>query len=69
VVFHGCYDFGYLLRELRGEPLPKSAEECYKSIRIYFPHIYDLKHILREEHELNRGGLNGVAAKIGVCYV
>lgn len=49
IVFHGCYDFGYLLRQLRAEPLPKTAEEFYKSVRIYFPNIYDIKQIVKDE--------------------
>lgn len=49
VVFHGCFDFGYFLRALRSEPLPKTAEEFYKSVKIYFPNIYDVKKIIGEE--------------------
>ncbi len=48
IVFHGSYDFGYLLKQLRGEPLPKTAEEFYKSVKIYFPNIYDIKHIVKD---------------------
>lgn len=69
IVFHGCYDFGYLLRQLRAEPLPKTAEEFYKSVRIYFPNIYDIKHIVREEDEFKQGGLNNISEKIGVACV
>lgn len=66
MVFHGCYDFAYLLRLLRGEALPKSSEDFYKSLRIYFPTIYDLKEITREEEMFRRDGLNAIAGKIGV---
>lgn len=61
VVFHGCFDFGYLLRELRREPLPRTAEEFYKSLKIYFPCIYDLKQVLKDEEEFRQGGLAAIS--------
>ena len=66
VVFHGCFDFGYFLRALRSEPLPKTAEEFYKSVKIYFPNIYDVKKIIGEEEEFRHDGLNSISQKIGV---
>lgn len=68
IVFHGCYDFGYLLRLLRAESLPKTAEEFYKSVRIYFPNIYDIKQIVKDEDEFKQGGLNNISEKIGVVF-
>lgn len=66
MVFHGCFDFAYLLRELRREPLPRTAEEFYKSLKIYFPCIYDLKQVLKDEEELKQGGLSAISERIGV---
>jgi CCR4-NOT transcription complex subunit 7/8 len=66
VVFHGSYDFGYLLRGLRGESLPKNAEDFYKSVRIYFPNIYDLKQVISDDEELKLMGLSALAKRIGV---
>lgn len=68
-MFHGCYDFAYLLKLLRDEPLPAKAEDFYKSIRIYFPNIFDLKEIIRDEEHLKEGGLNSLAAKLGVVWM
>ena len=65
-MFHGCYDFAYLLRLLRNEELPRSPEDFYKAAKIYFPNIYDLKEIVREEEGLKNHGLSSIAEKIGV---
>lgn len=67
VVFHGCYDFAYMLKLLRDEPLPSRPEDFYKSVHIYFPNIYDLKEIVKNEEHFRDGGLNSIASKIGVA--
>ena len=66
VAFHGCYDFAYLLRLLRDEPLPKGPEDFYKSIHIYFPNIVDLKEALKSHEEFRYASLNSIASSIGV---
>lgn len=68
-VFHGCYDFAYLLRLLRNEELPRSPEDFYKAAKIYFPNIYDLKEIVREEEGLKNHGLSSIAEKIGCARI
>ena len=69
VVFHGSCDFAYLLRLLRNESLPTRPEEFYSSVRIYFPYIYDLKHMVEDEEEFTKKGLSAIAETIGVARV
>ncbi len=45
LVFHGSFDFGYMLKILTGLQLPKSSEDFFKSLKLYCPNIYDIKYI------------------------
>merc|ERR1711971_1212778 len=45
VSFHSGYDFGYLLKLLTCLPLPADEREFFKLFRIYFPNVYDVKHM------------------------
>ena len=65
-VFSG-YDFGYLLRILRGHQLPSSDDEFFHFLSLYFPRIYDVKHLMRSCRNL-RGGLEEVAKQLEVRY-
>jgi CCR4-NOT transcription complex subunit 7/8 len=58
VVFHGSFDFAYLLKLMKGEELPLSMEEFNKDIKTYFPNIYDLKFIIKDLPNLKEVGLN-----------
>jgi CCR4-NOT transcription complex subunit 7/8 len=46
VSFHGAYDFAYLLKILTGAPLPPAEEEFLRAFQLYFPHFYDIKHVI-----------------------
>ncbi|CAN0838459.1 Probable CCR4-associated factor 1 homolog 7 [Linum grandiflorum] len=57
VTFHSGYDFGYLF---------------FKLIRLYFPVLYDIKHLVKFCNSLH-GGLNKLAElldveRIGICH-
>ena len=65
ISYHGSYDFGYLLRLLLNESLPKDEEEFIKTLGIYFPNFYDIKMIIKDLDFLD-GGLNRLINKIGV---
>ena len=65
VSFHSGYDFGYLLRVLTNSPLPESEREFFDVLGLFFPCIYDIKYIVRNEDSL-RGGLSKVADSLGV---
>ncbi|KAK1408377.1 hypothetical protein QVD17_40102 [Tagetes erecta] len=72
VTFHSGYDFGYLLKLLTCKELPKSQTGFFDLIKIYFPIVYDIKHLMRFCNHLH-GGLNKLAEileveRIGVCH-
>lgn len=59
------YDFGYLLKILTCEPLPADETDFFRLLFIWFPCIYDIKHIVRSIKTL-RGGLQEIAESLGV---
>ncbi|KIR26935.1 CCR4-NOT transcription complex subunit 7/8 [Cryptococcus deuterogattii 99/473] len=66
VSFHSRgYDFGYLLKILTCEPLPADETDFFRLLFIWFPCIYDIKHIVRSIKTL-RGGLQEIAESLGV---
>lgn len=65
IVFHGSYDFGYLLKLMSGEYLPETTSEFFNQLKIFFPKIQDIKHITAEILTLN-GGLSKMATKLDV---
>lgn len=58
--FHSGYDFGYLLRLLTDEPLPKRKAEFFELLKLYFPNLYDLKYLMKSTKDL-KGGLQEVS--------
>ncbi|KAK1630799.1 hypothetical protein QYE76_005114 [Lolium multiflorum] len=72
VTFHSGYDFGYLLKLLTGSCLPDTSAGFFDLIRIYFPVVYDIKHLMRFCNSLH-GGLNKLAElldveRVGICH-
>ncbi|PRQ46148.1 putative poly(A)-specific ribonuclease [Rosa chinensis] len=65
VTFHSAYDFGYLLKLLTCKALPESQTEFFDVINLYFPTIYDVKHLMRFCNSLH-GGLNKLAELLDV---
>ncbi|XP_052182430.1 probable CCR4-associated factor 1 homolog 6 isoform X1 [Diospyros lotus] len=65
VTFHSGYDFGYLLKLLTGQNLPDTQVEFFNLINLYFPTIYDVKHLMKFCNNLH-GGLNKLADQLGV---
>lgn len=59
------YDFGYLLKILTCEPLPANESDFFHILSIWFPCIYDIKHVVRSVKTL-RGGLQEIAESLGV---
>ncbi|KAH7855028.1 hypothetical protein Vadar_020381 [Vaccinium darrowii] len=68
VTFHSAYDFGYLIKLLTGKNLPDTLEEFLDLVKIYFPKIYDTKHLMKFCRDLH-GGLNKVSNQLGVKRV
>ncbi|CAL9170951.1 unnamed protein product, partial [Musa hybrid cultivar] len=72
VTFHSGYDFGYLLKLLTCQNLPDTQAGFFNLINIYFPTVYDIKHIMKFCNSLH-GGLNKLAElldveRVGICH-
>ncbi|WWD17049.1 hypothetical protein CI109_101486 [Kwoniella shandongensis] len=68
VSFHSGYDFGYLLKILTNEPLPAIESDFFHLLFIWFPCLYDIKHVVRSIKTL-RGGLQEIAESLGVTRI
>ncbi|KAH0920481.1 hypothetical protein HID58_028141, partial [Brassica napus] len=72
VTFHSGYDFGYLLKLLTCQNLPDSQTSFFELINVYFPTVYDIKHLMKFCNSLH-GGLNKLAElleveRVGICH-
>lgn len=72
VTFHSGYDFGYLLKLLTCRNLPDEQASFFTLINVYFPVVYDIKHLMKFCNSLH-GGLNKLAElleveRVGVCH-
>ncbi|KAE9452163.1 hypothetical protein C3L33_15936, partial [Rhododendron williamsianum] len=72
VTFHSGYDFGYLLKLLTCRDLPDTQAGFFDLINMYFPMLYDIKHLMKFCNSLH-GGLNKLAElleveRIGICH-
>ncbi|GER46987.1 polynucleotidyl transferase [Striga asiatica] len=65
LTFHGGYDFGYLLKLLTCKKLPDTLEGFFDMLGLYFPVVYDIKHLVKDIGELH-GGLSKLAKKLEV---
>ncbi|GLJ13364.1 hypothetical protein SUGI_0210720 [Cryptomeria japonica] len=66
ISFQGKYDFGYLIKLLTNQDLPKDQAEFFKLFRTYFPKSYDIKNLLKLCSKELRGGLENLANKLNV---
>ncbi|XP_010932240.1 probable CCR4-associated factor 1 homolog 7 [Elaeis guineensis] len=62
----GGYDIGFLLRILTGRMLPETLEEFFELVNIFFPTLYDVKHLTTFCDDDLDGGLVQVAELLGV---
>ncbi|CAD8159186.1 unnamed protein product [Paramecium octaurelia] len=69
VVFHGEFDFGYLLHLFHHSGIPDTQDEFYKMMKLYFPSIYDLKYILKDNPKYKDAGLSRLATKVEVTRI
>ncbi|PKA48274.1 putative CCR4-associated factor 1 like 7 [Apostasia shenzhenica] len=72
VTFHSGYDFGYLLKLLSCQKLPDTQPGFFSLIKLYFPTLYDIKHLMKFCNSLH-GGLNKLAElldvqRVGICH-
>ena len=50
VMFHGVYDFAYLLKNVTNLPLPEEESLFMKTLEIYFPHFYDVRYLINNNN-------------------
>lgn len=60
ISFHSGYDYGYLLKVLTCQALPKEESDFFEMMRHFFPCVYDIKYLMKSCESL-RGGLQKVA--------
>ncbi|KAL5557284.1 hypothetical protein UlMin_039520 [Ulmus minor] len=68
VTFHSGYDFGYLLKLLTCQNLPDTQAGFFNLINLYFPIVYDIKHLMKFCNSLH-GGLNKLTKLLEVKRV
>lgn len=65
ISFHSGYDYGYLFKLVSQESLPDQEAEFFDLLKLYFPHIYDIKYLMKSCENLS-GGLQKVAEKLSL---
>lgn len=65
ISFHSGYDYGYLLKVLTCQALPRDEADFFELLRTYFPIIYDIKYLMKSCITLS-GGLARIAELLGV---
>lgn len=65
ITFHSGYDFGYLLKILTCKKLPEKQEGFFTLINVFFPVLYDIKHLMKFSNSLH-GGLSKLAELLDV---
>lgn len=65
IVFHGSFDFGYVVKLLHGERLPDTQERFFELLETYIPNFYDVKYVIQFTNNVH-GGLKEAAKKLQV---
>ena len=65
ITFHSGYDFGYLIKLLTCKKLPETQAGFFNLINLFFPVLYDIKHLMKFSNSLH-GGLNKLAELLEV---
>jgi CCR4-NOT transcription complex subunit 7/8 len=68
IVFHGGFDFGYLIQMFHHSGVPHRSDEFQTLMNTYFPQSYDLKFSLKESLQLKDVGLSKLAYRIKVTH-
>ena len=64
--FHSGYDFGYLVKLLSNDALPSEETKFKNLVKIFFPKLWDIKHLLRhaQKEMAMHGRLSPTASSI-----
>jgi len=65
VSFHGAYDFAYLLKVITGLPLPENETTFFECLKLYFPHYFDIRYLVRYVDNL-RGSLSKLGQELNI---
>ena len=65
ISFHGCYDFGYLLKLLLNSKLPDTEKEFMELLDLYFINYYDIRTLVKGKDNL-QGSLSRLAQYLEV---
>lgn len=65
VSFHGVYDFAYLLKIITGLPLPETEIFFFENMKLYFPHYYDIRYLVRYTENF-RCSLNKLGQELNI---
>ena len=65
ISFHGCYDFGYLLKLLLNTKLPDTEKEFMELLDLYFINYYDIRTLVKGKDNL-QGSLSRLAQYLEV---
>lgn len=68
ITFHSGYDYGYLLKLLTCQALPKVEADFFNLLHTYFPCVYDIKYLMKSCESL-KGGLQKVADDLKVARI
>ncbi|XP_041358303.1 CCR4-NOT transcription complex subunit 7-like [Gigantopelta aegis] len=66
--FHSGFDFGYMLKFLTCNDLPKEESEFFDLLRLFFCNIYDVKYLMKSCKNL-KGGLQEVSEQLEIVRV
>ena len=65
ISFNGISDFCYMLRLVLNEDLPNDELDFLQTLKIYFPNLYDIKYLIKDNENF-KGGLNKLAKELNV---
>jgi CCR4-NOT transcription complex subunit 7/8 len=68
ISFHSGYDYGYLLKVLTCQPLPKEEADFFDMLKLYFPCVYDIKYLMKSCENL-KGGLQKVSESLNIMRI
>lgn len=68
MAFNSAFDFAYLLKLVTQAPLPLTETEFHKSLELFFPCFYDVKHIRNDEGDLNTQLRNECITRLGNAH-